>query len=664
MKEQIMLKDFLRYRFLSNIQYSPDGRYAAYGVASSDWEANSYKSFLYLWDGQSHRRLTGFGDERIFAWENASSLLFASLREDSDKKAVKSGEERTVFYRLSLHGGEAERAFSVPLTATGIIPVGRNKYILTVSLDLRFSRLYLADGEEKANLLAKKQEEKDYQVLDEFPFYINGRGYTNKLRSALFLYEEDQDLLTPISGFETEVEMAKWDPAHSLLYYMGESYETKRTFRQSIWAYSPETGQSVQLLSPGAYSIYAIEPWGTDLLVWATDEKRYGCNENPWFYLLKDGRLELLAPWDDAPNSTVGSDCRLGSGKSFCACQDTFYFLTTRMNSSHIYGLKKDGSLRPIAEYEGSVDFMDVWDNTLLYCGMQEGRLQELYTLNLDTDKRCRISQHNEWVIQTKDVRPLRPCSFVQEGIQLYGWVMPPRDYQEGKKYPAILDIHGGPKTVYGEVFYHEMQVWANLGYFVFFMNPRGADGRGNDFADLRGKYGTIDYEDLMEFTSLVLERYPDIDANRLGVTGGSYGGFMTNWIIGHTDRFRAAASQRSIANWVSMAHTSDIGEMFVRDQMAADTWTDPAKLWQHSPLKYAKEAVTPTLFIHSDEDFRCPLSEGFQMYSALMENGIEARMCIFKGENHELSRGGRPRQRVRRLEEITNWMESHLKEN
>ena len=113
-----------------------------------------------------------------------------------------------------------------------------------------------------------------------------------------------------------------------------------------------------------------------------------------------------------------------------------------------------------------------------------------------------------------------------------------------------MLDIHGGPKTVYGEVFYHEMQYWASQGWFVFFCNPRGGDGRGNQFADLRGKYGTIDYSDIMAFTDKVLEKYPQIDAQKLCVTGGSYGGFMTNWIIGHTHRFRAAATSRRPPDW------------------------------------------------------------------------------------------------------------------
>lgn len=122
--------------------------------------------------------------------------------------------------------------------------------------------------------------------------------------------------------------------------------------------------------------------------------------------------------------------------------------------------------------------------------------------------------------IQIKKLSIPEKCNFVNDGIEIEGWVLKPVDYDETKTYPAILDIHGGPKTVFGEVFYHEMQVWANMGYFVFFCNPRGGDGRGNAFADIRGKYGTIDYDDLMKFTDVVLEKYP-IKADRVGVTGG-----------------------------------------------------------------------------------------------------------------------------------------------
>ena len=234
--------------------------------------------------------------------------------------------------------------------------------------------------------------------------------------------------------------------------------------------------------------------------------------------------------------------------------------------------------------------------------------------------------------------------------------------FDENKKYPAILDIHGGPKTAYGEIYYHEMQHWASKGYFVMFCNPRGSDGKGNLFADLRHQFGGIDYQDIMAFVDLVLEKYPAIDKDRLGVTGGSYGGYMTNWIIGQTDRFKCAATQRSISNWITEVGVSDYGIDFPIEQDFGDVRNCAAELWSMSPLKFVNNAVTPTLFIHSTEDYRCPVPEALQLYTALTCNGVETRMVLFKGENHELSRGGKPAHRIRRLQEITGWMDKHLK--
>ena len=240
--------------------------------------------------------------------------------------------------------------------------------------------------------------------------------------------------------------------------------------------------------------------------------------------------------------------------------------------------------------------------------------------------------------------------------------MLKPVDFDPNKKYPGILTVHGGPRATFGSVYFHENQAFANAGYFVFYTNPVGSEGRGNAFADLSGRYGTIDYEDLMAFTDEVLKRYPQIDEKRLGFMGGSYGGFMANWVIGHTDRFAAAASQRSISNWISLSMTTDIGYSFDLQETAADPWTAPDKMWTCSPLKYANNAKTPTLFIQSDQDYRCYMGDALQMFSALRYFGVETRMCLFHGENHELSRSGKPKHRVRRLKEMMDWFEKYLK--
>ena len=165
-----------------------------------------------------------------------------------------------------------------------------------------------------------------------------------------------------------------------------------------------------------------------------------------------------------------------------------------------------------------------------------------------------------------------------------------------------------------------------------------------------------------MKFTDAVIKNYPALDEEKLAIMGGSYGGFMTNWAIGHTNRFKAACSQRSISNMTSEFLLTDIGYYFIDDQISATPWNNYEKLWYHSPLKYANKAQTPTLFIHSDEDYRCWIPEGIQMFSALKYHNVPARLVMFKGENHELSRSGKPMHRIRRLKDILDWFDNYLK--
>lgn len=280
----------------------------------------------------------------------------------------------------------------------------------------------------------------------------------------------------------------------------------------------------------------------------------------------------------------------------------------------------------------------------------------DFYKLDYET---LAVTHFNDAMLRGKYVAQPDPLNLTAGDHEVHGFILKPMDFEAGKKYPVIFDIHGGPKTVYGPVFYHEMQYWASRGYFVIFCNPTGSDGRGA-FMDIRGKYGTVDFDDLMAFCDAALAKYPEMDADNLFETGGSYGGFMTNWIIGHTDRFRACASQRSISNWTSFYGVSDIGPDFSEDQCGSTIWPDVEKFWWHSPMKYADKVKTPTLFLHSLEDYRYPVDQGYQMYSALIAHGVESRLVLFRGENHELSRSGKPKHRIRRLNEITGWFEQH----
>ena len=255
------------------------------------------------------------------------------------------------------------------------------------------------------------------------------------------------------------------------------------------------------------------------------------------------------------------------------------------------------------------------------------------------------------------------PESFTYKGYDnwnIHGWYMPPVEKKD--KHAAILYVHGGPQVAYGESFFHEMQGLAAKGYGVIMINPRGSNTYGQDFVkSILGDYGNHDFDDLMLGVDYILKTHPEVDADQLYVAGGSYGGFMTNWIVTHTDRFSAAVTQRSISNWISFYGTSDIGPFFVEKQLLDDI-NNPQRLWEMSPVAHAKNAKTPLLVLHGQSDLRCPQEQGEQMYMAMRKNNVPTKMILFPQSSHGLSRQGLPNLRQARLKAITDWFEEYSK--
>ena len=663
--EPIGIRDFLQYKYLSDVKYAPDGKRAAFVVSNCNEEENCYESRLWLYDG-AFRQLTDLGKEARYFWEDENTILFPAVRSASEKKRSEKKEKFTSFYRLDLRGGEALHAFTLPFAATWIKKLKNGAYAVLGDIDANRPDYYSMSREDREKVEKAYADDADYEVFDELPYWFNGGGIINKSRTALFLVSADAKEIRRVT--EPFFSVDSIETIGSAVYFLGDSYTARRDLTHpKLYVLNSDSGEVRMLKAYEGLYTERLKAVGETLVMTATEGKDIGLNENVDFYTVdrETGALSMLYENTESLWNSVGSDVRHGGGENMISTADRLYYITTRAESSHLYALDLQGNNVPVATETGSIDAVAIHpeNDTALFIALYEGSLQELYAKNLLTGALKKLSYFNDDAFKDKYVAKCEPVSAESEGWKIDGWVLKPKDYDPNRKYPAVFDIHGGPKTVYGTVFYHEMQVWAGMGYFVFFCNPKGSDGRGDAFADIMGHYGETDYQNLMDFADEVLRRYPAIDPDRVCETGGSYGGFMTNWIIGHTDRFCACASQRSISNWLSFNGISDIGYYFVGDQNRADFYTDHAKLWEHSPLKYAKNVKTPTLFIHSDEDYRCPLDQGLQMYAALVDRGIPARICVFHGENHELSRSGKPLHRIRRLTEITNWFEKYAKE-
>ncbi|MDD6467956.1 MAG: S9 family peptidase [Erysipelotrichaceae bacterium] len=545
-----------------------------------------------------------------------------------------------------------QKVCTLPLEIHSLYGFTDEYYFVTANSLMDCPNYYCMDEQEKKAYHTKKEKNNDYLVLDEYPFFYNGTGFINGTRNNGYLVNKKDHSITKITPDTMDIEHVIIDG--NRLYLLANDYQSMKKMWSSIYQYDIHTNQLSCIYKNESMYVRKLAMVKGKLHALASTKT---CISGQSFYRVEDGKLTCVYGTEWMFYNSIGSDCRYGSCKNSLTVGGNLYILNTVEERSVLQ--RFDGtSLEFMTNFEGSTDDFTFIGDDLYVIAMKDMKLQEIYQVKEDV---VQLTHMNDEVLKDKYVA--KPEKFTCFNLhEIRGWALKPINFDPNKKYPMILDIHGGPKTAYGEVFYHEMQLWASKGYFVIFCNPHCSDGRGDEFSDYLKHYGATDYDDLMMFVDRAIEIYPQIDKERLCVTGGSYGGYMTNWIITHTDRFKAAVSQRSISNRVSDFYYSDYSYDTTYENGIPLNADAIELFWNRSPLKYVENAVTPTLFIQSTEDYRCPFPEALQLFSALKWKGVETRICGFKGENHELSRSGKPEHRLRRLEEITRWMEIHVK--
>lgn len=683
--------------FLSALYTNREETLAGFIAAKADEKANTYKTDLYLCDLTTNnvKRMTSSGSVRRFLFEDERTVLFTDVRTKEEREKAKEGLPFTSVYRLSADGGEALPFFTLPFAANRLERLEDGRFLVTVSEREGEADLYGASCDKRREALKAEKEQADFEVLETLPFWLNGSGFLRQKRERLYLFDPaapTERALRPLTAVDFDVSGFDYAGEGNKLLVWGAPVARKMPLTESLVELDLSTGERTRLLDQGLFSLYHAFRWGGDCYILASDMSDYGLNQSPRLYRREDdGRFRLFLNREIQLGNSVGTDAAYGPNRSFIKRGDRLFITETIWHRAVVNEVTSDGAVLPYAWTDGSICGFVPLDDACLAIVFRDMKPQELCRLTpLQPEQRASLPTYDicpgeidgpgadapffAWpdlcttplTDFNRAIDALRPerFTFDRDGTTLEGFVLLPEKAEGPRRVPVILDIHGGPKTAYGDVYFHEMQLWASQGFAVIFMNPRGSSGRGDRFSDIRGCYGGKDYEDIMAFTDEVLTRYPVLDPDRMGVTGGSYGGFMTNWIVTHTDRFRAAATQRSISNWISFYGVSDIGFYFATDQNATDMTQDDAftVMWEHSPLKYIRRAVTPTLVIHAQEDVRCPLEQGLQFYSGLADNGIETRLVLFKGETHELSRSGRPKGRKKRLNEITAWLMRHVR--
>lgn len=345
------------------------------------------------------------------------------------------------------------------------------------------------------------------------------------------------------------------------------------------------------------------------------------------------------------------------------------YFLTHDHGDGKVVKINLQGRLEKeiITGARQVVQFAIAQDsNKLVFSATSPVVPSELFSLNQKTGHEERLTHFNDaWVEKHYLSEPVEINYTGHDDTPLQGWYYPPMDFDPSKKYPVCVEIHGGPQIMWGNTFWHEFQVLVSKGYFVFFCNPRGSSGYGADFQRLRGKGGYTDMPDIMDGLDEVLKREQAADSERLVVTGGSYGGFLTGWVVTHTDRFKAAVSQRGVYDELNMFGSGDIPESVEWYHGGIPSVENLQELWDYSPAAHAKDVVTPLMILHSELDYRVPISQAETFFAALRRHGNrDAVMVRFPREGHELSRSGEPHHRVERINKIVSWFEQHINLN
>jgi dipeptidyl aminopeptidase/acylaminoacyl peptidase len=298
---------------------------------------------------------------------------------------------------------------------------------------------------------------------------------------------------------------------------------------------------------------------------------------------------------------------------------------------------------------------------TLAYASADLLHPPDLYVADAGGQGERRLSQLNPWLDAKRLSQPQPLAVTSADGAVIDAWLIPPAGKSEPVAGPLVLDVHGGPHSIFGHVFFFDMQLLSAQGYSVLFVNPRATRSYGDAFASCNlGRWGEGDAPDLLAALDAAVKT-GWVDTERIGVIGLSYGGFMTNWLIGHTDRFRVAVSENSLSNLVSFHGTSDIGWYFSPEEFGVEPEVDMDRYLRISPLSAVDQIHTPLLLLNSLEDWRCPIEQAEQLYTALKRRGRTVEMVCFPGESHTMLGGGRPQSRRVRHEHLLRWFATHL---
>jgi dipeptidyl aminopeptidase/acylaminoacyl peptidase len=648
-RKNVKADDLFLFRMLSDPRVSPEGSEIAYVQTLMDKQKDAYLNTIHTINLQnlSTTHFSKEGNEKNPRWSpNGSKILYTKNVHDNTKliSQTKDNKKQT------------------------ITTVKNN------ILDPKWS----SDGSKilYTALTKDQQHSSDVKIIDRIKYKFDGVGYLDGRRRHLYAVNTEGGTPRRLTNGEFDVDSAEWLYNEDIVFISNVRSDADMTTEKYIYKINLNEPEDIVPLTDGPRVITGLQTSldGKRLAYVGHNYKsRLWSNRDIWLMSSQGGEsVNLTESFDQDIGYKLSSDVRRSSPNSnpqWSPDGKYIYFTSTFWGVVRLYRVPVEGGAveQVLGEKDHSVEAWNIGgtgnQTVVAYNVVNTTSPVELWSWNAGTNDKRQLTFSNKDYLESRRIMDHERFVFQSSGgHNVEGWLIRPPGFQKGERYPMTLFIRGGSAGCWGYGFMHQFQVLAAQGWAVLYVNQWGNGGYNETFqGEASGHYGEQEYRDLMEAVDYVLNKYKFVNPDRLGVTGGSQGGFLTNWIISHSDRFKAAVTQRCVSNWHSFFGTSDIGWTFGKYDMEGTPWHDEEKYIAMSPIRYAANVKTPTLVIHSDEDYRCSLEQAEQWYTALKVVGVPTRLVIFPGEHHGLSRSGKPRHREERINLIVDWFEKYL---
>jgi dipeptidyl aminopeptidase/acylaminoacyl peptidase len=634
----ITAEDYFSFNTVTDPRLSPDGKWVAYTVTRIDQASNRRMARIWLVASDGNQLPRPLTAENVSSntprWApDGKHLAFVSTR-DGNKAQL---------WMLPLAGGEAVRI---------------------TNLDGGVSAIEWSPDSTRVVALTRSgpppSTKSDVKHYSRIKYKLNDSGFFDDLRSHIVVVDVKSHSAKQItSGDAWNDQDPHWSPDASRIAFVSDrsGKELDLAENEDVWTIAPEGGALQKITAqPGAYH----NP------IWSPDGQRIA-------YLADTDAEDIptleIAPVRSKPEAAMSRDLDQPiNGLTWAEQGRAFYYYSPVKGETQVFRYDlSTGRTTTLTEGPRAVRSFTLNEPTskIAYLVNDFEHLDDIWIRDIPGGPEHRLTQVNEELWSRLTPAHVEPMTWkAADGWEIQGFVVKPVGWEAGKQYPLILSIHGGPSGMYGVDWYHEFQVYASHGWAVFFTNPRGSTGYGRKFQ--RGvalEWGGKAYTDIISGLDEVLRRNPWIDENRLGITGGSYGGFMTNWALTQTNRFKAAVTLRSVSNFISDEGTRDYAYQHDRD-FGGDLYHAFDLFWKYSPIRYAEKVHTPTLVLHSENDYRVPIEQGEQWFRALQHFGVTSEFVIFPRENHNLTRTGEPKHLVESLNWQVYWFDRFLNGN